>query len=100
MDLPPHTPRQLFKALASKPDVRAHIARGWILVGTLVLLFTCAMAIAHYAYGMPIRDRDTGQLSAPANSLMMFLLIGGGGAFFVVMGVLLYRWNPDRSNDP
>ena len=66
-----------------------------MLVGSLMVLFIGAMAIAHYAYGMPIEDRDTGQLSSPANTLTTFLMIGGGGALFLVMGILLYRWNPD-----
>lgn len=60
-----------------------------------MVVFISAMAIAHYAYGMPVQDRDTGQLSTPANTLMTFLMIGGGGALFLVLGVLLYRWNPD-----
>ena len=60
-----------------------------------MVLFIGAMTIAHYAYGMPIEDRNTGQLSTPANTLMIFLMIGGGGALFLVLGILLYRWNPD-----
>lgn len=66
-----------------------------MLVGSLVVVFISALAIAHYAYGMPIQDRDTGQLSTPANTLMTFLMIGGGGALFLFLGILLYRWNPD-----
>jgi hypothetical protein len=48
------------------------LARGWMLVGSLLLVFISAMAIAHYAYGMPIEDRETGQLSTPANTLTTF----------------------------
>jgi hypothetical protein len=66
-----------------------------MLVGSLVVLFIGAVAIAHYGYGMPIQDRDTGQLSTPANTLMMFMMIGGGGVLFLVLGVLLYAWEPD-----
>ena len=66
-----------------------------MLIGFLLVLFVAAMAIAHYAYGMPIEDRDTGQLSTPANTLRTLLMIGGGGALFLVVGILLYRWNPD-----
>ena len=95
MPLPPHTPQQMREALAKDPSLRRRIARGWMLVGCLSMVFIGAMAIAHYAYGMPIEDRDTGRLSTPANTLMMFLMIGGGGALFLVLGMLLYRWNPD-----
>jgi uncharacterized BrkB/YihY/UPF0761 family membrane protein len=95
MRLPPHTPQQLLEELARQPNVRRRIARGWILVGSLVVIFISAMAVAHYAYGMQVHDRNTGQLSTPENTLMTFLLIGGAGALFLLLGILLYRWNPD-----
>jgi len=95
MRLPPHTPKQLRDELAKQPSLRRRIARGWILVGSLVVAFIVTMAVAHYGYGMPLHDRNTGELSTPANTLMTFVLIGAGGALFVVMGILLYRWNSD-----
>ena len=95
MRLPPLTPQQMREALAKEPSLRRRIARGWVLVGSLLVLFIGAMAIAHYAYGMPIEDRDTEQLSTPANTLMTFLMIGGGGALFLLLGILFYRWDPD-----
>ena len=94
MQLPPHTPKQLRDGLAAKPSLRRRIARGWIMVGGLVTAFICAMAVAHYVYGMPVHDRNTGDYSTPANTLLTFVLIGGSGAFFFVMGILLYRWKP------
>ena len=63
-------------------------------MGGLVVVFISAMAVAHYVYGMPVHDRNTGELSTSANTLLTFVLIGGGGAFFVLMGVLLHRWKP------
>jgi hypothetical protein len=60
-----------------------------------VVVFIIAIAVAHYVYGMPMHDRNTGELSTPANTLMMLLLIGSGGALFVGMGIVLYRWGPD-----
>lgn len=95
MRLPPHTPRQLLEELARQPSLRRRLARGWIFVGSLMVACISAMAVAHYAYGVQVQDRNTGQLSTPENTLMMFLLIGGGGAPFVLMGTLLYRGNPD-----
>ncbi len=95
MRFPPLTPRQLREELAKQPSLRRRIARGWILIGSLMVLFVSAMAVAHYVYAMPIQDRDTGQLSTPADTLTMFALLGGGGMLFVVMGVLLNRWTPD-----
>lgn len=95
MRLPPHTPQRLREELAKQPSLRRRIARGWMLVGSLIVIFVSAMAIAHYAYGASIQDQDTGQLATPAKTLITFLTIGGGGALFLLLGILLYRWNPD-----
>lgn len=94
MQLPPHTPRQLMDGLAKKPSLRLRIARGWIVIGALMIVFIGAMAVAHYVYGMPVHDRNTGESSTPLNTLVVFMLLGGGGGFFLVMGVLLHRWKP------
>lgn len=94
MHLPPHTPRQLLDGLAKQPGLRLRIARGWIIIGTLMVVFVSAMAVAHYVYGMPVHDRNTGESSTPANTLFIFMLLGGGGAFFLVMGILLNRRKP------
>jgi hypothetical protein len=59
-----------------------------------------AMAIAHYGFGVPVHDRNTGQLSTPADTLSSMLIIGGGMALFLVLGVLLHRWRPDQTDDP
>lgn len=57
-------------------------------------VFICAMAVAHYVYGVPVHDGNTGDLLTPADTLLMFVLIGGTGVFFFVMGILLHRWDP------
>ena len=94
MRLPPHALKKLRHGLAKEPDIRRRIARGWIIVGGLLVVFVTGMAVAHYVYGMPLQDRGTGELSTSANTLMTFVLIGGGGAFFLLMGILLRRWKP------
>lgn len=95
MRLPPHTPQQLRHELARRPSLRRRIARGWIVIGSIVAVGEIAMAVAHYAYGAPVHDGGTGQLLSPIKTLAMFLLIGGGGTLFVVIGTMLLRWKPD-----
>jgi len=90
--LPPHTPAGVLRKLSKKPDVRSRIARGWIIVGFLMMLFVGAMAVAHYVYGVPIQNNDTGKPETPAETLGGALFLGGGGMFFFVMGLLLRRW--------
>lgn len=62
-----------------------------MLLGSLLVLFIAAMAAAHYIFGAPIQDRNTGTLSTPENTLTTFLFIGGVGAFFAVAGFVLKR---------
>ncbi len=65
-----------------------------MIAGSLVVIFILAMAVAHYGYGMPMHDRDTGHLATPTKTLLIFLIIGGGGGLFFGLGVILYRWKP------
>lgn len=81
--------------LAKQPALRRRIARGWIIVGALLVVFIGVMAVAHYAYDVPVHDKNTKQLAKPDEILSGLLFIGGGGALFVVLGIVLYRWDPD-----
>ena len=91
MSLPPLVPEQLRMAAEEQPNTFRRIARWWIAIGSLGVLFICIMAVAHFAYDMPLEDRTTGQPSTTANTLMMFSFIGGGGLLFIFMGILLDR---------
>jgi hypothetical protein len=90
--LPPHTPAGVLRELSKKPDVRSRIACGWIIVGFLMMLFVGAMAVAHYVYGVPIQNNDTGKPETPAETFGGALFLGGGGMLFFTMGLLLRRW--------
>lgn len=94
MRVPPHTPQHLRDGLARQPGLRRRIALGWITIGGLGVVFVSAMAVAHYVYGVPVHDRNTGELSTAAITLMMVLLLEAGGLFFFVMGIVLLRWKP------
>lgn len=92
--MPPYTHQHLRDGPAAQPSMRRRIALGWIIIGGLGVVFVSAFAVAHYVYGVPVHDRNTGELSTAANTLMMCLLLGGGGLLFFVMGILLLRWKP------
>lgn len=64
---------------AKQPNLRVRLARGWMIVGSLLVVVISVMAVAHYVYGVPIHDKDTGQFPTPENTLTTFLIIGGGG---------------------
>ena len=95
MKLPPHSPEQMRQKLAKQPDLRRRIARGWMIVGSLLVVFIGAMAVGHYVYGVPVHNNNTGELATPSEVLSGLLVIGGGGALFVILGFALYRWDPN-----
>ena len=88
----PKLPPPLSSTGETHKDVLRKIARGWMLLGILIVPFISAMAVAHYLFGEPIHDRTTGTLSTAENTLSTFLFIGGGGALFGLLGFLLNRW--------
>jgi hypothetical protein len=94
MDLAPDTMGQVRQVMADRPKLRFYLAGWWILVGGLSLAAIGAVAVAHYAYDMPIYDTGTGALSTPANTLRMFLVLGAASALFLIIGILFRRWKP------
>jgi ABC-type Fe3+ transport system permease subunit len=85
--------------LRVRKDTLQFIARGWIVVGSLVCLFELVMAIAHFVFGVPIQDRNTGQPMTPEHAFRSFLYMFGGAALFVVMGFFLNRAVSKWDND-
>ncbi|WP_156455518.1 hypothetical protein [Sphingomonas sp. CCH5-D11] len=98
MRMPPTTPRGVLRELASQPITGLRIARWWIIIGTLVALFGCAMAVAHFVYDVPIQNENTGIPATGGEVVAITSLLSGGGLFFVVAGIALRRWLLNRLN--
>ena len=69
-------------------------AVGASFVGAFTILFMSFIAIRHFAFGHKIQDQDTGKPLSAMQALRDFLLFGGVGAVFLVIGILLLRWEP------
>ena len=69
--------------------VLRRIARGWMSLGSLLVVFVGAVAVAHYEFGMSVVDTSTGLPNTPEEIRSGLLLIGGGGAFLAVLGAIL-----------
>jgi len=54
-----------------------------------MVLFVGGMAVAHYRFGMPVFDNNTGLPIKPDELRSVFLLLGGGGLFFALIGLML-----------
>ena len=98
MQMPPVTPSGVLRKLSEQPSFGLRIARGWILVGALVAVFGSAMTVAHFVYGVPVQDKNTGMPATDGEVLAITSMLGGGGVLFVVLGVALRRWVLRRPN--
>jgi hypothetical protein len=98
MELPPVTPQGILRELARQPRFGMRVARGWIFVGSIVAVFACAMAIAHFGYEVPVQNNDTGRPATAGQVMAVTSLLAGGGGLFIAMGVALRRWLLSRSN--
>ncbi|BAK67002.1 hypothetical protein SLG_23270 [Sphingobium sp. SYK-6] len=56
------------------------------------------MAVAHFAYDVPIQNENTGIPATDGEVVAITSLLGGGGLFFVVAGIALRRWLLNRTN--
>lgn len=77
--------RKLSQAF-ERPAVVRFLARWWIGVGSLIVLLTVTMAIAHYTSETPAIDADTGQPASEIQVAGTLLLVFIAGLLAVVVG--------------
>nr|WP_294815848.1 hypothetical protein [uncultured Sphingomonas sp.] len=73
------------------PSFFRRLARWWTAIGFLLLVFASVMAVAHYGYGVPIYDKNTGQISDPTTVAAILTMLGLGGLFLGILGILILR---------
>ena len=80
------------------PSFFRRLAGGWTAIGSLLFVFASVLAVAHYGYGVPMYDKNTGQVSDSTTVAAILIMLGLGGLFFAALGVLILR--ALRSNNP
>ncbi|WP_210275204.1 hypothetical protein [Sphingomonas sp. So64.6b] len=78
------------------PSVFRRIARWWAVLGSLLVVLAGTMAIAHYGYGVPIYDENTGKVIDPKLAAALIIVLGLGGFLFAVAGTLILRASRTR----
>lgn len=73
------------------PSFFRRLAKWWTAIGFLLLVFSSVLAIAHYGYGVPMYDKNTGQISDPTTAAAILAMLGLGGLFFAIVGILILR---------
>lgn len=75
-----------------------HIAnlRRIALVGAILgfagLAFLMGTLVAHFAFGVPIRDRATNRPITDVELFWIILIMAGGFGLFATAGLLILRW--------
>lgn len=67
------------------------IFRGWLIVGVVGCGFILVMAIAHYGFGEPVYDKNTGHLASESQVAWIDALLGVGFSLFAVLGAVGLR---------
>ena len=96
--MPPVTPRGVLRELAKQPSTGLRIARGWIIIGSLVAMFACMTAVVHFAYGVPIQNENTGIPETSGEVIGSTAIIACDGLFLACAGIARRRWLLNRSN--
>jgi hypothetical protein len=71
-----------------KAELSANVGVG---LGVVFVLFPTAMAIAHYGFDVPIHDKQTHGLAAPAEVLKTIVMFIAAGIAMVVAGLWVRR---------
>ena len=80
------------------PTFFRRLASWWTAIGSLLFVFASVLAVAHYGYGVPMYDKNTGRISDPTTVTATLAMLGLGGLFFAALGMLILR--ALRSNNP
>jgi hypothetical protein len=60
-------------------------------IGILLVVISCATAVAHFLFGMPVSDRNTGRSISDASFIMALGLFAFVGALLAGTGVAVLR---------
>ncbi|KQS03325.1 hypothetical protein ASG11_02840 [Sphingomonas sp. Leaf357] len=74
------------------------LGRWWTATGSLVFVFASVLAVVHYGYGVPMYDKNNGQISDPTAVAAIIAMLGFGGLFVAMLGILILR--TFRSHNP
>lgn len=73
------------------PSFFRRLGRWWTAVGSLGFVFASVLAVAHYGYGVPMYDKNTGQIIDSTTVAAIVTMLGLGGLFFAILGILILR---------
>ncbi|WP_428968725.1 hypothetical protein ACQR50_13595 [Sphingomonas sp. Xoc002] len=67
------------------------IPQGMILIGSVFVMFSLAVGIAHYGLGVPVYDRNTGEPSSDTTIGLLLAFFAGVGLLIALLGRSILR---------
>lgn len=67
------------------------VSTGAIALGSLLVIATATLAVAHYVYDVPVYRRHGPGLANPVGLMFGLLILGVGGTFAICAGLYMRR---------
>jgi hypothetical protein len=74
------------------------IAKWWVVIGTIGLIFSLTGLVAHFVFGVPVHNGNTGQLATSQEVGFVGTLLAAGFAFAAASGTAILRWLKKKRN--
>jgi hypothetical protein len=69
------------------------IAIGWIVLGTLGIVFMSVFAVAHYAFSIPVHEAHSAIQASSESVIRTMIALTAGSSLFLLLGTALYRFS-------
>lgn len=67
------------------------IPQGMVLIGSVFVIFSTAVGIAHYGFGVPVHDRNRGEPFSEGTIGLILAAFAGAGILLASMGRTIIR---------
>ena len=67
------------------------IPQGMVLIGSVFVIFSLAIGVAHYGFGVPVYDRNTGEPSSDGIIGLLLAVFAGVGPLLALLGRTILR---------
>ncbi len=67
------------------------IPQGMVLIGSVFVIFSLAIGVAHFGFGLSVHDRNTGEPSSDTTIGLLLAAFAGVGLLLALLGRAILR---------